>query len=319
MSASPFTEKKRHTVVILLGPTGVGKTGASILLAQSLKTEIISADSMQVYRHMDIGTAKPSREERALVRHHMIDIVEPSGYFSAGEYIETVAPLIEGLQREGKMPLVVGGTGLYLRAMTRGIFRGPSADWGLREQLLSMEAERGGVLYARLMQLDPVAASRIMPADTRRVVRALEVCLKTETGISELQKDSTTPMPCEFIKIGLTRERQELYRMIERRVDGMVSQGLVDEVEDLLRRTPGKTALQAIGYKEIAAYLRGDSSLDEAVVLIKQRTRNYAKRQLTWFRAEAGIRWLDITGLSSSEEITLQLKKLLPYPEGQGS
>jgi len=308
---------KKNSVLILLGPTGVGKTGASLLLAQALGTEIISADSMQVYRHMDIGTAKPSPEERALVRHHMIDIVEPSGYFSAGEYLESVAPIITGLQSEGKVPLVVGGTGLYIKAMTRGIFSGPSADWGLRERLLSLEAEQSGALYARLLRLDPVAASRIMPTDTRRVVRALEVCLKTEQGISELQKGSTTPLPCEFVKIGLSRERQELYRLIEKRVDGMVSGGLVEEVESLLRRAPGKTALQAIGYKEIAAYFRGEYSLEEAVALIKKRTRNYAKRQFTWFRAEAGIRWFDITGLTAPEEIVLLMKDFLDGLEGR--
>ncbi len=292
-----------NKVIILLGPTGVGKTGASIHLAKSLNTEIISADSMQIYRHMDIGTAKPSADEMRMVKHHMIDIVEPSETFSAGSYIDRVVPVIEGLHLQGKVPVIVGGTGLYIKAMTRGIFSGPSADWALREDLLSEEEKDRGSLYRYLRKLDPDAAARVTERDIRRIVRALEVCLKTETGITELQKNLTKALPYEFIRIGLARERKELYRLIEERVDSMFSEGLLDEVRSLLLLNPGKTALQAIGYKEIVAYLRGDCSLEEAVRLIKKRSRNYAKRQFTWFRREAGILWSDITGLFNAEEI----------------
>ncbi len=292
-----------NKVIILLGPTGVGKTGASIHLAKSLNAEIISADSMQIYRHMDIGTAKPSPEEMRIVRHHMIDIVEPSEIFSTGEYIDRVVPIIEGLHLQGKVPVIVGGTGLYIRAMTRGIFSGPSADWALREELRSEEEKDKGSLHRYLQRLDPDAAARVTEKDIRRIVRALEVCLKTKTGITELQKNLTKALPYEFIRIGLARERKELYRLIEERVDSMFSEGLLDEVRSLLLLNPGKTALQAIGYKEIVAYLRGDCSLEEAVRLIKKRSRNYAKRQFTWFRREAGILWSDITGLFNAEEI----------------
>ncbi len=292
-----------NKVIILLGPTGVGKTGASIHLAKSLNTEIISADSMQIYRHMDIGTAKPSSEEMRTVRHHMIDIVEPSETFSAGSYVDRVVPIIEGLHLQGKIPVIVGGTGLYIRAMTRGIFSGPSADWALRDELLSMEEKDRGSLYRYLRKLDPDAAAKVMERDIRRIVRALEVCLKTRTGITELQKNLTRPLPYEFIRIGLTRERKELYLLIEERVDAMLSGGLLEEVRNLLLLTPGKTALQAIGYKEIVASLRGDYPLDEAVRLIKKRSRNYAKRQFTWFRQESDILWSDITGLFSAEKI----------------
>ncbi len=292
-----------NKVIILLGPTGVGKTGASILLAKSLDTEIISADSMQIYRHMNIGTAKPSRKEMAGVKHHMINIVAPSETFSAGKYIEQVVPIIEGLHRRGKIPLVVGGTGLYIKAMTRGLFSGPSADWSLREELLLMEERSIGSLYRYLQKLDPDAASKIMKTDTRRIVRALEICLKSGTGISELRKNLTLPLPYEFIRIGLTRERKELYGLIEKRVDSMFSGRLADEVKNLLSMNPGKTALQAIGYKEIISHLRGEYSMDEAVRLIKKRTRNYAKRQFTWFRREEGVQWLDITGLFFDGEI----------------
>jgi tRNA dimethylallyltransferase len=292
-----------HKVIILLGPTGVGKTGASILLAQSLDTEIISADSMQIYRHMDIGTAKPSKEEMSIVKHHMIDIVEPSEPFSAGKYRERVVPIIEGLHGEGKIPIVVGGTGLYIKAMTRGIFPGPSADWSLREELLAREKKDRGSLFASLRKLDPDAASRVMPSDTRRIIRALEVCLKTETGITELQKKLTRPLPYEFVRIGLTRERRELYGLIEKRVDSMLARGLVEEVKNLLLMSPGKTALQAIGYKEILSSLQGEIPMDEAVRLIKKRSKGYAKRQFTWFRQEEGVHWLEVSGLFSHEEI----------------
>lgn len=301
----------KKAVIILLGPTCVGKTGASLLLAKELATEIISADSMQIYKHMDIGTAKPTPEERAGIRHHMLDIVEPCGHFSAGKYIEGVQGLIEGLHAKGKIPVITGGTGLYIKALTRGIFAGPSADWGLREELLLREKETKGSLYAQLRRLDPEAASRIMPADTRRIIRALEVCLKTNTGISDMQKASTKPLPYEFIKIGLTRDRTELYELIEKRVEAMLAKGLIDEVKNLLAMSPGKTALQAIGYKEITSFLKGGLSLDKAAALIKQRTRNYAKRQITWFKKEEGISWLEVTGLSTSQEIYKAIAILL--------
>lgn len=292
-----------NKVIIILGPTGVGKTGASVLFAKSLNTEIVSADSMQVYRHMDIGTAKPSKKEMSMVKHHMIDIVEPSETFSAGKYIDYVVPIIGNLHAQGKIPLIVGGTGLYIKAMTRGLFSGPSADWTLREELLAMEGKSRGSLYLYLQKLDPDTASKIMQTDIRRVVRALEIRIKTREGISELRKRLTRPLPYEFIRIGLTRERKELYELIEKRVDSMLSAGLVDEVRNLLLMNPGKTALQAIGYKEIAAHLAGEYKIDEAARLIKKRTKNYAKRQFTWFRQEEGITWLDVTGLFTGEGI----------------
>jgi len=292
-----------NKVIILLGPTGVGKTGVSILLAKAMHTEIISADSMQIYRHMDIGTAKPTKKEMSIVRHHMIDIVEPSETFSTGKYIEQVVPIIERLHREGKIPIIAGGTGLYLKAMTRGIFSGPSADWTLREELLGKEKLDRGSLFTSLRSLDPDTASRVMPSDTRRIIRALEVRLKTKTGISELQKNFTKPLPYEFVRIGLTMERKELYGLIEKRVDAMLGRGLLEEVRDLLLMNPGRTALQAIGYKELLSFLSGDIPMDEAVRLIKKRSKAYAKRQFTWFRREEGIHWLDVSGLLSSEKV----------------
>ncbi len=301
-----------NKVIILLGPTGVGKTSASIAMAKHLNTEIISSDSMQIYKYMDIGTAKPSKKERQMVRHHMIDIVEPWDLYSAGEYIKAVQPLIERLHGEGKIPIVVGGTGLYIKAITRGIFNGPSADWNIRNELLNKEQAKPGFLYEYLKEVDPIAASEIMTADTRRVVRAIEVCLKSNRTITELRQSFTKPLPYEFIKIGITRERKELYRMIEQRVDKMIEQGLVDEVRQVLELirsiTPllhysNLSSMQAIGYKEIAMYLNSEISIDEAINLIKTRSRNYAKRQFTWFKKEEGIKWIDVTGLYEPYEI----------------
>jgi tRNA dimethylallyltransferase len=300
-----------NKVIILLGPTGVGKTGVSILLAKALNTEIISADSMQIYTHMDIGTAKPTPEERAVVKHHMIDIVDPCEAYSTGKYIKAVVPIIEGLHRKGKIPIVAGGTGLYIKAMTRGIFSGPSADWSLREELLSMEKEEKGILYNYLKELDPKAAGKITPNDTRRIIRALEVCLNSNTSMSEMQKRLTRPLLYEFIKIGLLRDRKELYRMIEERVDAMIEKGLVEEVRNLLKMNPDRTPMQAIGYKEITMYINGEITWDEAVRLIKRGTKRYAKRQFTWFRKEEGIHWIDITGTYDGREILLRIHSIL--------
>ncbi len=309
-----------NKVIILLGPTGVGKTEVSILLAKALDTEIISADSMQIYRGMDIGTAKPSEEQRMNIKHHMIDIISPSEPYSVGRYIEDVTPVIEALHRKGKIPIVAGGTGLYIKAMTRGIFSGPSADWKLREELASLEEGQGGALYSYLQELDPEAASKIMPADTRRIIRALEVCLKTQKGISEFQQKLTTPLPYEFIKIGLRRERKELYRMLENRVDRMIDEGLVEEVKKLTSlvsnsklQTPNfeLSCMQAIGYKEIAMYLNGEIPFEEAIRLIKRNTKRYAKRQFTWFKKEEDIHWIDIIGIQDVNEILKHIRQIL--------
>ncbi len=304
-----------NKVIILLGPTGVGKTETSILLAKNLDTEIISADSMQIYKGMDIGTAKPSIEQREAVKHHMIDIVEPSESYSVGKFIEDIKPIIEDLHSKGKVPLIVGGTGLYIKAMTRGLFSGPSADWKLREELLSIEEDQEGSLYDYLKNIDPEAATKIMPVDTRRIVRALEVSLKTKQGISSFQQKLTIPLPYEFIKIGLKRDRAELYRLIEKRVDKMIDEGLVEEVRKILDMSPDRTPMQAIGYKEIATHITGDISPDEAVILIKRNTKRYAKRQFTWFKKEEGIDWIDVTGIYDNKEIFsrvyLTIKNLL--------
>jgi tRNA dimethylallyltransferase len=301
-----------NKVILLVGPTCVGKTGASVALARMLGTEIISADSMQIYRHMDIGTEKPTPAQMKAAKHHMIDIVEPSETYSSGRYIEAIKPIIEGLHKKGRVPIVTGGTGLYIKSMTRGLFRGPSADWELREEL---KKEGSVTLYERLRALDPETAGELEPNDRRRVVRALEVCLKTGRKMSELKKSRTSPLPYGFIKIGFSRDRKELYEMIEGRVDGMMERGLLEEVRRVLEMEPAKTPMQAIGYKEIAAHLRGEYPLEEAVRLIKRNSKRYAKRQFTWFSKEEGLRWVDITGIQDPEKA---VGKILPVLRAEG-
>jgi len=286
---------------------------------------------MQIYRHMDIGTAKPSVEERRLVKHHMIDVVEPWESFSTGAYVSHARPVIDALLEKRRVPIIVGGTGLYIKAMTRGIFSGPSADWGTRNKLLLREAADPGSLCTYLKSMDPVAADKIMPADTRRIVRALEVCLKSGKKLSEMQDELTKPFPYVFIKIGLTRDRKELYENIDRRVDAMIAQGLVDEVKRVMTLIKANvviqeatdhgrkeslpiacSSMQAIGYKEIAMHLNGELGLDEAINLIKQSSRNYAKRQFTWFKKEEGIMWADISGILDPNGIFEKIKEIIP-------
>lgn len=295
---------QNNTVIIILGPTGVGKTGLSLHLAQALHTEIISADSMLVYRFMDIGTAKPSLSERKKIPHHLIDILDPSETFSAGLFREKAGEIIDGLHRKNRVPLIAGGTGLYISSLTRGIFEGPVADEEVRAKLAEEEKRCGrGHLYAQLLAADPETAGTLKPNDLRRIVRALEVLIKENRKISEMRRAMTRLPDYHFIKIGLSRERKELYAIIEDRVDRMMEDGLLDEARRLLKMKPARTALQALGYKEMKLYLDGEVDLAEAVRLTKKRTKMYAKRQFTWFRKERDVQWIDITGIMDSGEI----------------
>jgi tRNA dimethylallyltransferase len=301
----PFAESQQlnpspqpEAVIIILGPTGAGKTGLSILLAKSLDTEIISADSMQIYRFMDIGTAKPSPDEQKEVKHHLISILTPSDSFSAGRFKKMAVHTIDSLHNRNKIPVIAGGTGLYISTLTRGLFEGPEADWNLRENLIQEEKRFGkGYLYLVLKNTDPSAADKINPHDLRRIIRALEVSMRAGKTISESHIQTTRPQKYRFIKVGLFRERKELYKLIEERVDTMMERGLVEETVRLLQMNPGRTPLQSLGYKEMQLYINGSISMDEAVRLVKKRTKMYAKRQFTWFKKEPDIRWVDITGI----------------------
>ena len=302
-----------NPILIIAGPTAVGKTDASLLLAQELGAEIVSADSMQIYRGMDIGTAKPTKEQRRLVYHHMLDIADPAQPYSVGDYLRDARAALDGIISSGGVPIVVGGTGLYIRALTRGLFHGPPADVELRGRLLQKEADQGeGALYAELAGVDPAAAVKIHPNDLRRTVRALEVYYLRDRTISDFQQEHAfRDRPYPFRLLFLTRERKELYPRIERRVDQMIVDGLEAEVRRLFDQGYADTlpSMQGLGYKHFMDFFHGRSSREDAVALLKRDTKRYAKRQFTWFRREPEAAWVDITGLTRPEEIVARIKK----------
>ncbi len=285
--------KKNKELIVICGPTGVGKTHLAVQLAREFSAEIVHADSRQVYRGMDIGTAKPVGAELAAVSHHMLDVADPDEPYNAGIYSRQASKIIEQLLSAGKTPIVEGGTGLYIRALTDGLFEGPGADYEYRKRL-EEEADREGldVLYQRLKRLDPETAQRLAPADRMRIIRALEVAEVTGKPISAWHKE-TPDSPYNCLRIGLTAPRAMLYERIEQRVDRMIERGLVDEVKGLLERgyTEELNSMQGMGYKQVVLYLRNQISLDEAISLIKRDSRRFAKRQLTWFRKDERIHW----------------------------
>jgi tRNA dimethylallyltransferase len=253
---------------------------------------------------MNIGTAKPSQNELKAVKHHLIDILSPSQSFSAGLFKKKATDTIDSLHRKNKIPIIVGGTGLYMRTLTRGLFDGPEADWTLREKLGREEQRLGkGHLYERLKKIDPESAKKVNQNDARRIIRALEVSLTSGKTITESRKTSTIPGKYHFIKIGLFRDRKELYALIEQRVDTMIKQGLLRETEQLLTMSPARTPLQALGYKEMLLSINESISLEDAVRLLKKRTKMFAKRQIAWFKKEPGIHWVNISGIMSEDKI----------------
>jgi tRNA dimethylallyltransferase len=284
-------------IILLAGPTAVGKTELALELALHLGTEIINADSMQVYRYMDIGTAKPTREQRVLVPHHILDVADPNESFDAARYAELARPVIEALHSREKIPLIVGGTGLYVKVLTRGICSGAPGDPGVREQLFRELVEQGlPKLHEELLRVDPDAGRRIHPHDRQRIIRALEVYRLTGSPISALQSQhGFNQSMYRSAKIFLYRERNVLYERINRRVQQMMDQGLLEEVRRLLEMGygPELKPMQSLGYKQMAAHLRGSCSLDSAVFEMQRATRKYAKRQLTWFRGDPEFRWFD--------------------------
>ena len=284
-------------LLCLLGPTAVGKTEIAIQLARRLDAEIVSVDSRQIYRQMDIGTAKPTPEEQKAARHHLIDCVDISQPFSVADYQSLADAAIADIQNRDKRVLLVGGAGLYFRAVVDGLFEGPGADPSLRERLEAEATQHGvNVLHDRLRACDPVSAERIHPNNVVRVIRALEVYELTGTPMSELQQQwHPEKQRYPFIAFCLTMPRAMLYQRIEQRVDVMLANGLIAEVESLLAAgyTRDTVALRSFGYKELIAYLDGKSTYLEAVEQLKQNTRRFAKRQLTWFRKDTRIEWID--------------------------
>ncbi|WP_040949277.1 tRNA (adenosine(37)-N6)-dimethylallyltransferase MiaA [Gorillibacterium massiliense] len=294
---------RKPPLLILLGPTASGKTKLSVEIAKANRCEIISGDSMQVYRGMDVGTAKIKPEEMEGVPHHLLDIVDPDTPFSAADFQTIGKRLIDEIAARGKLPFIVGGTGLYIEALIYGYeFSEGGADPEFRKEQEAYFLEFGEqALHDRLREIDPASAERLHPRDSRRIIRALEVAHLTGVPLSEQLAKQTKESPYEVILIGLTLERNLLYKRIEERIDTMLANGLVEEVQILLDRgySPSLVSMQGLGYKEIVPYLQGYSSYDEAVYLLKRNTRRFAKRQLSWFRHMKEIQWVDVTDSSN--------------------
>lgn len=286
----------KHDIIIICGPTGIGKTSVTIKLAKKFNGQIINADSMQIYRHMDIGTAKPTSLEIAEVEHHLVDFVLPDQPFDAARFAEKADEKISLFVKEGITPFVAGGTGLYIKALVDGLFRANPANPGVLKRL-SLEAQEKGVhvLHKKLELSDPAAAKKIHPNDTFRIIRALEVFETTGQGISEYHAGHQFgEKRYRALKIGLLMEREILYDRINRRVDLMIEAGLLNEVETLLKKgySPLLKSMRSLGYRHMAAYINGETDWDEAVRTLKRDTRRYAKRQLTWFRGDDEILWM---------------------------
>jgi tRNA dimethylallyltransferase len=283
-------------VVILLGPTGSGKTTLSLALAERFEGEVVSCDSVAVYRGMDAGTAKPSAEERARVPHHLIDITTPDQAFTAGEYSRRARAALKEISARDRMAIVTGGTGLYLRALTDGLFVGPARQNDLRERLSRTARKHGrNWLHRLLKRLDPASAVRIHSNDTPKLIRALEVCLAARKPMSEvLARDPLTGF--RLLRIGLNPPRKELYARLDARCATMFAAGLMDETRGLLARYGPVKAFDALGYRQARAVLAGEMNQAEAIAATQQAHRNYAKRQLTWFRREPEVHWINCFG-----------------------
>jgi tRNA dimethylallyltransferase len=298
-------------VIVILGPTATGKSALGLELAERLAGEIVNADALQVYRGLDVGTAKPTPEERARVPHHLVDVLEPTERYSAGEFARRARAAIAQIRSRGGRPIVVGGSGLYLRALLEGISPVPPGDPAVRRRLRErLEREGLDALHAELRARDPATAERLPPGDTQRILRALEVVEVSGTPLSEwIARRPYGEERLAAVRVGLTLPRRLLYDAVARRVAHMLERGWVEEVERLTARGlgPAAPAFQAIGYREIARHLAGEWTLDRAVEETVRATRRYAKRQLTWFRRERDIIWLDARDAKSDPASVLEL------------
>jgi tRNA dimethylallyltransferase len=302
-------KSKENNLLILLGPTGVGKTDISLKLAQKKPdVEIVSADSMQIYKYMDIGTAKPAKNILKIIKHHMIDIIDPSDNFDVTQYSKLAVDIILNIFKRGKMPILIGGSGLYISSIINPLFAGPAKDSEYRK-ILEEEAKIHGnkYLYDKLSKIDPISASKIEINDLRRIIRALEVYKSTGKTISFLKKkDSNKNVKFKYHIIGFKRNRETLYQKIDLRVDKMIKDGLIEEVNRLreMGYKEDLNSMQGLGYKQINKYLNGVYTKEEAINLIKIDTRHYAKRQMTWFNNKIiNIQWIDLDEYSENEVI----------------
>jgi tRNA dimethylallyltransferase len=292
--------KAEPLVVLLLGPTGSGKTALSLALGEKFNGEIVSCDSVAVYRGMDLGSAKPTAEERARLRHHLIDVAEPDQPFTAGDYSRQARAALHDIAGRGSVPIVTGGTGLYLRALTEGLFAGPKRQEDLRARLRrSVTRHREGWLHRVLARLDPASAARIHSNDTPKLIRAIEVCMTHRRPMSEVLGEVTARDPLtgfRLLRIGLNPPRQTLYERLNRRCAEMFSAGLVEETRALLTRFERVKALDSLGYRQALGVLDGVLTEEAAIAAAQQGHRNYAKRQLTWFRREPDVHWIEAFG-----------------------
>ncbi|HHW92076.1 MAG TPA: tRNA (adenosine(37)-N6)-dimethylallyltransferase MiaA [Firmicutes bacterium] len=298
-------------LLVIVGPTAVGKTKTAIQVAHRLQGEVVSADSRQVYRYMNIGTAKPDWNEREGVPHHLIDIVDPDEEFSVADYQRLAQGVIKEIWKRNKLPILAGGTGFYINAVIDNYnFSSTAVNWEFRQRMQQLgEKYGGGYLLKKLRLADPVTAERLHPHDLRRIIRALEVYEFTGCPLSQWEREQDQDSPYLLHMVGLTMERASLYAVINERVEEMIARGLIDEVRVLLARgySPDLNSMQGLGYKEIIPYLEGKVSLKEAVEILQRNTRRFAKRQLTWFRRDRRINWYAIStmpGENLMEDIT---------------
>ena len=307
---------RRSVLVGIVGPTASGKSAVALHLAEAFDGEIVGCDALQVYRGADIGTGKLTVSEQRGIPHHLLDVADPSRDFSAASYIRLAAPIVEDIDRRGKLPLVVGGTGLYLRALLRGLFDGPGRDPKLRGRIAAVADRRGSrFVHRMLVRVDPASAKRIHQNDTVRAVRALEVSLLAKRPMSDMMRERSRPLVgFRTVLIGVTPARRELARRIEARIDKMFDGGLVDEVRGLVREFGSDApVLKGIGYRQVAQYLAGQCDLERARYLTLKATLQYAKRQMTWFRGEEGVGWF--AGNGEDPEIAEAIEQYLRSQE----